>query len=422
MKNGHVKTWTDYINFQFLFRIRRHFANGAQTVILAFDNYDHVPTAKGMTQAKRRKHLPPVNEEPSTPLPPFIPDEWDTLIMNRTFKTKVIKMVTERLPGLMRLKQGQRLVIDFAGNPIAYTTTGCEEYEDLPALGEADVKFTRYGLPGVTYLLDAIDGDYIPIALMHHEHILQQKLPPPRVYVYRMECKIETKGKRVAGGTQTAPKRSYEYVSISILYATIKKRITQVETPFHADPNMHRAQGNEMRMIAGLIALTGCDFTKGLAQISPKRVWDMLPVLWGRVKRAYDIDTGLFDPQMLTDLVVARLYAHIYAKHVPSENMHMEQIAAVLKKSTTLSATTRDKLPAPKNVVCIARNCNWVMEYWRCPLEGGYPDPMQGDFGFTTNHKGAPQWEDDAATEPPPRKRKSAVLNQNSQEAADCQN
>ena len=417
MKNGSVRTWNDYVNFQFLFRIRRYFNNGAKTVVLAFDNYDHVPMAKGMTQAKRRKHLPPINEDPYLPLPPFIPDEWDTLIMNRVFKTKVIKLIVDRIPSMIRLNAGQRLVLDYAGNPTAYTMDGMEMYEDLPALGEADVKFTRYILPGKTFLVDAIDGDYLPIALMRHEKMISQNLMPPRVYVYRMECKLEGKGTHAPHGSKgsqekpsrNTPKRVFEYVSVGVVYATIRQRIASFENIFvpSGPQSCLPPPSDEMRIISALIALTGCDFTKGLSQISPKRVWHMLPVLWKGLKKAYNQETGLFDPQMITDLVVARLYSNIYARHVAGESTCMEELSQTLKSASGLSQATRDKLPDINNVICIARNSNWVIEYWRCPLDGMYPDPMSGEFGFSVNHKGVPQWEDEVTIVQETKKRKT---------------
>jgi hypothetical protein len=43
------------------------------------------------------------------------------------------------------------------------------ELDGLPPLGEADVKFTRYADLYQRLMVDSIDGDSVPIALMHHE-------------------------------------------------------------------------------------------------------------------------------------------------------------------------------------------------------------------------------------------------------------
>jgi hypothetical protein len=47
-----VVTWEDYIHRQFAGQIRRYFARGVSCVILAFDDYNHVPAAKSMTQVR----------------------------------------------------------------------------------------------------------------------------------------------------------------------------------------------------------------------------------------------------------------------------------------------------------------------------------------------------------------------------------
>jgi hypothetical protein len=43
------------------------------------------------------------------------------------------------------------------------------DVDGLAPLGEADVKFVRYADLFQRLMVDSIDGDSIPIALMHHE-------------------------------------------------------------------------------------------------------------------------------------------------------------------------------------------------------------------------------------------------------------
>ena len=85
-------TWDDYIERQFGRHLARHFERPrVACVILAFDDYNHVPAAKNMTQQKRRRHLPPVTVHARDALPPVVPQgvEWQQCIANRTFKSKV---------------------------------------------------------------------------------------------------------------------------------------------------------------------------------------------------------------------------------------------------------------------------------------------------------------------------------------------
>lgn len=62
------------------------------TVVLAFDNYAHVPVAKAMTQTKRKKNVPRVDFAESQSLPCMVPEgeRWTSCIANRAFKAKVL--------------------------------------------------------------------------------------------------------------------------------------------------------------------------------------------------------------------------------------------------------------------------------------------------------------------------------------------
>lgn len=162
-------------------------------VVLAFDNYDYVPRAKCMTQSKRRKHIPPIAFAEHSELPCMVPEgeHWTQCISNRTFKRRVIDLVLLRLPALLlSAHPKRRLVVDYQ-QPVEYrfdlATGGVvrEPFQEYCQMGEADVKFTwfadRYG----KLMVDSIDGDSIPIALMHHELCLRRATPPPLVSVYR---------------------------------------------------------------------------------------------------------------------------------------------------------------------------------------------------------------------------------------------
>ena len=60
MKSAHVLTWDQFVHSQFAMPVRRMLReHGATSVVLAFDDYTHVPLAKGMTQAQRQKKTSP---------------------------------------------------------------------------------------------------------------------------------------------------------------------------------------------------------------------------------------------------------------------------------------------------------------------------------------------------------------------------
>ena len=128
-------------------------------VVLAFDDYNHVPAAKSMTQSRRKQkvvHVLPFTDVDDLPTG-LCPPAWDGAMCNRAFKTKLIRSITEKMGSLVTLRAKQRLVIDFMGDPIEYSTkpggmamTGIDSpcfarhMTGFPPVGEADCKFPRY--------------------------------------------------------------------------------------------------------------------------------------------------------------------------------------------------------------------------------------------------------------------------------------
>lgn len=119
--------------------------------------------------------------------------KWLSSIANRSFKTKVIELVLWRLPHLLLAKHpAKTLIVDFRATT-KYTwdlasSSVREEEIDLPAMGEADVKFVRYADMFGKLLVDSIDGDSVPIALVHHERLLNQV----RVYYVKTKARFIT--------------------------------------------------------------------------------------------------------------------------------------------------------------------------------------------------------------------------------------
>ena len=244
-------TWDQFIHRQFARHLQRCYET-CDVLILAFDDYEHVPKAKGMTQAKRRKHVPAVPFSEHSELPCMVPEgeHWTQCIANRTFKARVIDLVLLRLPQVLLLAGDdhaqKRLIVDYKGEPQEYRFNPserrviCQPFEaGLQPLGEADVKFTRYADRFKKLMVDSIDGDSIPIALLHFERRLRVQSDPPQISVYRMElngpCGSAGTKRRAADG-QTADsgigslrvtkekqnkKRAYEFVNIPALYESL---------------------------------------------------------------------------------------------------------------------------------------------------------------------------------------------------------
>ena len=404
LMRGHINdfmTWDMYIWQQFHGHVKKFFdQHKVSTVILAFDDYAHVPEAKCMTQLKRRRHLPKLQILEREPLPSFCPsgERWDQCIANRTFKSKVIALVIERLPNLLELKEGQSLIIDYAGCPKEFRAgEGGVQSRELPELlpmGEADVKFTRYADLFKDLLVDSVDGDSIPIALLHHEACIKDLTmgsmeeddlaeAPPRICIYRITTRVdkETPKKRKAGEAEEndkqKPKRTFEYVSIPCLYLAIKEVFSQsmgrLKSPSHTQ--------HLMSMLLSLIGLTGTDFTRNMPQLSGRSVFGLLPDLWLALMRSYDPSTGQMDVDSATDRLVACLYATKYATHVKAAPSSLHHVFETLHHSK-LSQRTRDSLPSVARVVCTVRNVNWLLKYWREPTN--VPSPLFQEAGVPT--------------------------------------
>ena len=99
-----------------------------------------------------------------------------------------------KLPALILARHpGKTIIIDY-DVPEKYMMVGGavqrEVLSDMLPKGEADVKFVRWADKFRRIVIDSIDGDTVPIALIHHERLLHADVIPPRVAVYRMKIKL----------------------------------------------------------------------------------------------------------------------------------------------------------------------------------------------------------------------------------------
>jgi len=395
------QTWEEYIHRQFIKPLERMLQQ-CEVLVLAFDNYALVPSAKGMTQLKRRKHIPALPFTETSELPCMVPDgeKWTQCISNRTFKSRVIDLVILRLPMLLlKRNPGKRLIIDYT-QPSTYALNestglmGCESLENLDPMGEADIKFTRYADMFGSLLVDSIDGDSIPIALLHHERCLRSPAAtmPPKVCVYRLELKDPipsslsgTKRKKDEEADKKKSTRSYEYVNVQSLYYLLVEAISQGIG--HARLPLHT--GHEMGMLISLICLTGTDFSRNLPQVSGKTLFEFLPGIWMTLAMAYDPRIGQLREEDATDRLVSSIYHMKFQNHTKTR-LGLATVLADLHASK-LSTKTKSTLPDVSRVTCTVRNANWVLQYWRCD-EGACPDPLQPIFGYAIGANGLPMY------------------------------
>lgn len=391
-----VISWEEYIQRQFERYLKRYFERGVPCVILAFDDYAHVPAAKNMTQSKRRKNVPSLDFNARDCLPPCVPrgEDFTRCISNRTFKSKIIQLVIHRLTVNMPCKAGQSLIVDYTGAPVRYSPgKPPEALEGFVALGEADVKFVRYAELFDRLQVDSVDGDSIPIAMLQME-----RGHAGRVSIYRLQTRVTEKKKAIAGtganrpanskrsrpgsasSSDHKPARVFEYVDVRLLYEWL---VCMVVPQCLGNSAIASHTGHEVSMLVSMIGLSGTDFTRGLPLVSGKTLYEYLPKLWRRLARCYDPDHGQLVPDAALNLLVAGIYRRKFERHVPDANL--KEILEALQKSK-LSKLTKERLPSLETVFCTVQNINWLLRYWR---ELSPPDPVQPQFGFGRTRGGA---------------------------------
>ena len=383
------RTWEDYTRRQFTDPIKRYLARSAtRAVVLAFDDYDHVPKAKAMTQSSRRKHTPEIAFDARDQLPPTLPtgERWAQCLMNRAFKAKVITLVIwalERdLPPLLR--DGQELVVDYRGHPTVYKKDlepACLSY--MPPMGESDVKFPRYLELYPSLQVDSIDGDSVPIALLAIEHLVSTRRDIPKLSVLRMQTRVL--GKRAAPSQEKKKTRTYEFLDASALYLGLTDHVFPMCLG-RKGVAVPALVGREMALLTALIALTGTDYTRALPNLGARSVYDMLHELVIASPLAWDpaTPTPRLSPNAAADALVARIYRVKFARHLRAPHNALAPVLADILASK-LGPATRRRMPTLDAVRCTIRNINWLLDYWSAAARNEtYPDPLPADasYGF----------------------------------------
>jgi hypothetical protein len=413
MRPGGITSWTQLLHCQFVVPINRLFAMGATVVVLAFDNYKRTPTAKQPTQRKRTKRVPTVPWDADAQLPPTIPDNYEHVLMNRVFKARVCQFVVANIANAVQLGGGRRLVIDYDNLPLEFTA---EEDEPRPRsgftmLGESDVKFCAHLQPGKRTVIDSVDGDYVCIGLLQIENALRAGTPPPQIAIRRL---VTTQPRARGSLAPRASGRQYEFVYLNKLLESLQRHVLQPktfsftvtapkscnETVADASPSPTSAspQFIEMRIVAWLVGLVGCDFTEGLSGVGPKTVWDKLHVLWPHLIDTFEDHCNEMDVACAADRVVLPLlkaqsqFTH-HVKHGPTGKLR--DFLTTVSSSTRLTEKQRTRLPSVASIACLLRNCNWTLKYW-CDAATA-PDAVQKQYGFVRTATGNVQRDAHAA-------------------------
>ena len=423
------------------------------TVVAAYDDYTNSPLAKNPTQVKRKSRAEVPDWASHKPLPPMIPVNYNQLLFNRNFKTRVVLYMIEQITMQTRLKfPNQRVIIDYQQNPYVAVGVGAAkaggelgpgsepvpatEFEVKKLLGESDLKWVRY-LPLGSLILDAIDSDYLIIALNQIEKL---GVAAPKIYVRRLLLQPSTAvTSAVAGGgkTKTArPKkrpldqflepsaddtetftntedvvvkkgRSYEYCDANLIFQGIQKTFGKA-TPDELKPYT-------MRIVSYCVALVGSDFTKGVSWLNGTTVFKNMAALWPGLCKAALINTdGLLsmDPRIVADKFIGKLWIEIqFPKLCGSsfQNASFETIYDFLSSNASIGAKRRELLITPRDLCCLCKGSNWTTIYWFHCEDFPCAVYSETDFGFKCLQKGGRVEFDNQKDLPVGQKKKAAT-------------
>ena len=404
MKADAITSWEMFFTVQFYKTIEKCFTLGAHTVVLAFDDYEHVPASKAMTQAKRAKQRVNYEFAQASALPSCPPEDWGSAMANRTFKVKVVCRVLEVARVWFEKKlqadpsfAGRTLVLDYRGVPEVLhapdSSRGNSVREFVAGTdwapvagcigrGECDIKAFAW-LPlarsGGALCIVSVDGDFLPLSLM------QSSSAGCDILLYRMVTRAPTgPAKRKSPASepaQRAPRREYEYVHI----APVAAWLHDVFPCKVADP---------VQQFCAMVALCGCDFARNLPRLGPRSLWKLRHRLQ---------NSDLSQPEQALS-GIACLYHDMFVAHnvVPPSVRNSaawfqsvteegacavyEDLARKVRGDHKISETIRKQLWPVETTRVHTRNASWTLQYWS--LLANAPDPLAADFGYVRDSKG----------------------------------
>jgi len=362
MKGDSIQTWSHFLYSQFTSVIMRHFLEfGCKTVVLAFDDKRFVPKAKAITQLKRRANVQIIDFTEHDMLPNDVPLEWKEAIMNANFKNRVVEYVCVNIPRLIDPPPNCTLIVDFQ-TVTRYdygdrTQDPVVTEEETTEIGEADIKVTHWmqelQLP---MLIDATDGDYIPIAL----------------------------GLKTAGYDQPISILKghkadvLEFISINALHAFLCKSFHRAARGRDLGPHW------ETKLFITLLGLAGTDFSRNLPLVSPAKMWAALPL----VVQTFAMDGATTLDAKRSKRLVELLYAETFPKHIDAYERSMSiWHQAQLSK---LGVRNKGLIPTDARIRCTIRNLNFLMAYW---LDFQAPSNIEA-YGFRYGSTGTIEWDD----------------------------
>lgn len=353
--------WDTFFLRQFVQPLQKMMEMNTTFIVLAFDDYEHVPRAKFMTQAKRRKNLDPYPFSTGDGFPLRPPEPWDAAMANRTFKASVVEWIIDQIDAKLVLPSGVTLVVDWKGDSCIhwFIRDGImvKNMSIREKTGEADIKFLQWSkklrLPMV---VDAIDGDFVPIALASK---------CPEIFIWRYKV-LKEAGEGMA----------HEWVDIDALRYGMNKAFQLM----NCKQLVQTWPGWELDCLLTLIGLTGTDYTRGLPWVGPKKVWTIVPhILSTLVASCMENKDGLIQikPEVTANRLYGLIYSNVYCNHIKNTGAAFTSVMNELN-SSRLSSKTKALFPTYERACCTAKNINFLLAYWN----NQSPDSLAEGFGY----------------------------------------
>lgn len=425
MKGEHIRTWADFLRVQFYTPIEQALARGASVVVLGFDDYAHVPTAKTPTQRKRSEHVQALNFSEADELPSSLPEEWAGAMRNRVFKTKVVGLIVRNVAERFKSPSATHsVIIDWVGPPRVYgkpvelpalfadreADRGADRHADRQGegaplrRGECDVKAFAWSAMGMPLLIESTDGDFVPMSLLHLETTAGEGRTPS-IFLHRLKTNLTPAKRTLKGGA----KREYEFVHVNAIYEALSTDLVRMGQAAPMTPTgPGSAEGappriTPARLFAYLVACTGCDFSLSLPNIGPGKLWNMRngAVLMPGVQRDRRAELWASRPQEVLLHMIIVMYADVYKKHCAHARRAIlsspeDSLDTLTHKYTRLyNLVMFDSVPKPRiqpwpaeRLLAHVRNTCWTLEYWTRLHD--YPDPLategegQDKYGFVS--------------------------------------
>lgn len=209
-------------------------------------------------------------------------------------------------------------------------------------------------------LVEATDGDYIPIAL------------GLKAAGYAHPVAILKAWNGEKGGA--------EFVHVDKIHAFLQSKFRRAVR----GRECHRDCASwEIKLFIALLGLSGTDFTRNLPLVSPQKMWAAL----GQIVQTFQMERAAAINIQQGKRIVELLYAEAFPKHIDAFSRRSVWSQAQASK---LGPRNKALIPTDARILCTLRNVNFLMEYW---LAFAPPERIE-EYGFRMRAGGVVEWDD----------------------------